>query len=78
MDRLGPHFEGQVGAYYLLSMLTGTEPRGLPGTAIDRIEFQRALRATARRCYRASQAHDTSGDPAVLEIQVKRKITFAR
>ena len=38
----GSHFEGQVGAHYLLSMLTGTEPRGLPGTAIDRIELQRA------------------------------------
>ena len=38
----GSHFKGQVGAHYLLSMLTGTEPRGLPGTMIDRIEFQRA------------------------------------
>jgi hypothetical protein len=35
----GSHFEGQVGAHYLISMLTGTEPRGLPGTMIDRIEF---------------------------------------
>jgi hypothetical protein len=35
----GSHFEGQVGAHYLLSMLTGKEPRGLPGTTIERIEF---------------------------------------
>jgi hypothetical protein len=35
-------FEGQVGAHYLLTMLVGGEPRGLPGTAIDRVEFQRA------------------------------------
>ena len=27
----GSHFEGEVGAYYLLSMLTGSEPRGLAG-----------------------------------------------
>jgi hypothetical protein len=38
----GPLFEGQVGAYYLLSMLAGGEPRGLPGTTVTRIEFQRA------------------------------------
>lgn len=37
----GSHFEGQVGAHYLLSMVTGTDPRGLPGTTIDRIKLQR-------------------------------------
>jgi hypothetical protein len=38
----GSHFEGQVGAHYLLSMLVGAEPRGLPGTVIERVEFQRS------------------------------------
>lgn len=38
----GPHFEAQVGASYLLAMLAGGEPRGLPGMVIDRIELQRA------------------------------------
>ncbi len=71
----GPHFEGQVGAYYLLSMLIGAEPRGLPGTAIDRIEFQRAAEGRSLDDV-IVHAHDRSGDPAVLEIQVKRSITF--
>jgi hypothetical protein len=43
----GSHFEGQVGAHYLLSMFTGSEPRGLPGTVIDRIEVQRAAEGRA-------------------------------
>ena len=72
----GSHFEGQVGAYYLLSILTGTEPRGLTGTAIDRIEFQRAAEGRPLDDV-IVHAHDTRGDPAVLEIQVKRTITFA-
>jgi hypothetical protein len=72
----GPYFEGQVGAHYLLSMLTGTEPRGLPGAVIDRIELQRAAEGRALDDV-IVHAHDTRGDPAVLEIQVKRSITFA-
>ncbi|MDP1947074.1 MAG: ATP-binding protein [Nitrospirota bacterium] len=72
----GSHFEGQVGAHYLLSMLTGTEPRGLPGTTIDRIEFQRAAEGRPLDDV-IVHAHDLRGAPAVLEIQVKRSITFA-
>lgn len=72
----GSHFEGQIGAHYLLSMLTGTEPRGLPGTTIDRVEFQRAAEGRPLDDV-IVYAHDEQGDPAVLEIQVKRSITFA-
>lgn len=72
----GSHFEGQVGAYYLLSMLTGTEPRGLPGAVMDRVELQRAAEGRALDDVFV-HAHDARGDPAVLEIQVKRTITFA-
>jgi len=72
----GSHFEGQVGASYLLSMLTGTEPRGLPGTAIDRVELQRAAEGRALDDV-IVRAYDPLGQPAVLEIQVKRTITFA-
>jgi len=72
----GSHFEGQVGACYLLSMLTGTEPRGLPGTTIDRIELQRAAEGRPLDDV-IVHAYDTRGAPAVLEIQVKRSITFA-
>src|SRR5262245_60298502 len=72
----GPLFEGQVGASYLLAMLVGAEPRGLPGTTIDRVELQRA--AEDRHLDDVIVlAHDTSGAPAVLEVQVKRAITFA-
>ena len=72
----GSHFEGQVGAHYLLSMLTGSEPRGLPGTVIDRIELQRAAEGRPLDDV-IIHAHDARGKPAVLEIQVKRSITFA-
>ena len=30
----GSHFEGQIGAFYLLSMLSGAPPRGLPPDVI--------------------------------------------
>ena len=73
----GSHFEGHVGAHYLLSMLTGTEPRGLPDTTIDRIEFQRAAEGRPLDDV-IVHAHDAHGNPAVLEIQVKRSITFAK
>src|SRR5262245_35973428 len=57
-------------------MLTGTEPRGLPGTMIDRIELQRAAEGRPLDDV-IIHAHDARGDPAVLEVQVKRSITFA-
>jgi hypothetical protein len=72
----GSHFEGQVGGHYLLSLLAGTEPRGLPGAVIDRIELQRAAEGRPLDDV-IVHAHDTRGNPAVLEIQVKRSITFA-
>lgn len=72
----GSHFEGQVGAQYLLTMLVGAEPRGLPGTLIDRVEFQRAAEGHPLDDV-IVHAHDAHGQPAVLEVQVKRSITFA-
>lgn len=72
----GSLFEGQVGAFYLLSLLTGTEPRGLPGTTIDRVAFQRAPEGRPLDDV-IVHAHDVRGTRAVLEIQVKRSITFA-
>ncbi|MBZ5522498.1 MAG: hypothetical protein LAP21_09690 [Acidobacteriia bacterium] len=70
----GPLFEGQVGAYYLLSMLAAGEPRGLPGTTVTRIEFQRA----SDRPLDDVVVHSTDGqgNQAVLEVQVKRTIDF--
>jgi hypothetical protein len=67
-------FEGQVGAYYLLSMLAGGEPRGLPGTIIVQIEFQRASERPLDDV--TIKATDHRGDQAILEVQVKRTINF--
>ena len=72
----GPHFEGQVGASYLLCMLAGSEPRGMPGTTIDRVAFQRGDDGYPLDDV-IVHAHDPEGKNADLEIQVKRSITFA-
>lgn len=72
----GAHFEGQVAAFYLLAMLSGAPPRGLPGTTIDRVALQQAN--TGRPLDDVIvHAVDASGNPVVLEIQVKRTITFS-
>lgn len=72
----GSHFEGQVGATYLLALLTGAEPRGLPGTSIDRVELQRAAEGRPLDDV-IVHAHDVGGETLTLEIQVKREVTFA-
>jgi hypothetical protein len=72
----GSLFEGQVGAFFLLSLLVRAEPRGLPGTIIDRVEFQRASEGHPLDDV-IVHAHDAQGKPAVLEIQVKKGISFA-
>lgn len=71
----GPLFEGMVGAHYLLSMLAGGEPRGLPGTTTARVEFQRASDARPLDDV-IVHAVDARGVFATLEIQVKRSMTF--
>ncbi|MEY9182365.1 hypothetical protein [Bradyrhizobium sp. USDA 313] len=70
----GAHFEGQVGAHYLLTMLAGGAPRGLPGTIIDSVAFQRADDHPLDDV--VVRAHDAVGHEAILEIQVKRSIRF--
>lgn len=72
----GAYFEGQVGASYLLAMLSGAEPRGLPGTRIERVELQRASEGRPLDDL-IVHACDAQGKTAVLEVQVKRSITFA-
>ncbi|WP_395647982.1 hypothetical protein [Terricaulis sp.] len=72
----GPLFEAQVGANYLLAMLRGAEPRGLPGFVSDRIKLQRAAEGHPLDDV-IIDAHDASGLKAVLEVQVKRSMTFA-
>jgi hypothetical protein len=72
----GSLFEVQVGAHYLLSLLTDAEPRGLPATQMDRVAMQRAAEGNPLDDVIVF-AHDLKGSPAILEIQVKRSITFA-
>lgn len=73
----GARFEGQVGAHYLLTMLAYAEPRGLPGTTIDRVEFQRGDDGFPLDDV-VVQAHEKkSGSATTLQIQVKRSIQFS-
>jgi len=72
----GSEFEAQVGASYLLSMIVGGEPFGLPGTVIDSIEFQRAGEGHPLDDV-IVHSHDFQGNTAVLEVQVKRSISFS-
>ena len=72
----GSHFESQVGAYYLLTMLAGAEPRGLPGTSIECVKFQQAAEGAPLDNV-IVHAHDSLGKGAVLDIQVKRSIAFS-
>lgn len=73
----GTHFEAQVGASYLLAMLSGAPARGLPGTTIDKIALQQANAGRPLDDV-VVHAHDNvTGEAAVLEIQVKRSVTFA-
>jgi hypothetical protein len=65
----GPQFEAGVGAFYLLSLLAGSEPRGLPGATIRTVEFQR--RGSGHPLDDVIiKAVNADGSAAVLEIGV--------
>lgn len=71
----GPQFEAKVGAFYLLSLLTASEPRGLPGAIIRSVAFQQ--RGSGRPLDDVVvQAENADGSEAVLEIQAKRTLAF--
>ncbi len=72
----GAYFEACIGASYMLSMLIGAEPRGLPATVIDRIKLQRGSEGHPLDDV-IVYAHGFDGKPAVIEIQVKRSISFS-
>lgn len=71
----GSEFEAEVGASYLLALLVGGEPRGMPATIIDTVAFQRGAEGHPLDDL-VVRAHDASGNPAILEVQVKRTIAF--
>ena len=67
----GPQFEADVGAFYLLSLLSEGEPRGLPGATTRTVEFQR--RGSG---HPLDDVIIKAVKAAVLEIQAKRTLTF--
>jgi hypothetical protein len=71
----GPQFEGKVGAFYALALLSGGEPRGLPGALIRSVEFQQRIAGHPLDDV-IVKAVNRDGSPATLEIQVKRTLTF--
>jgi hypothetical protein len=71
----GPQFESKVGAFYLLSLLISSEPRGLPGAITRTVAFQQ--RGSGRPLDDVViQATNADGSAATLEIQAKRTLTF--
>ena len=72
----GVYIEGELGAYYLLAMLAGTEARGMPGVKLVRVRFQGADHGYAMDDLILEGA-GSAGD-SLLEIQSKRDISFSR
>jgi hypothetical protein len=71
----GPQFEGKVGAFYILALLSSSEPRGLPGVIIRTVEFQQ--RGSGRPLDDVVvTGTNADGSAAILEIQAKRTLTF--
>lgn len=71
----GTYIEGELGAYYLLQMLAGSEARGLPGALIERVQFQGVDEGYALDDLIVHAA--SKNGSSVLEIQSKRTATFA-
>lgn len=71
----GNHFEGQIGAYYLLAMLAGAEARGIAGSRIEAVRYQGDSEGFSLDDVVVHA--QVAGRPALLEIQAKRTMTFA-
>jgi hypothetical protein len=71
----GPQFEAKIGAFYVLSLLARSEPRGLPGAVVRAVELQRRVDSHPLDDV-IVQATNADGSPAILEIQAKRTLTF--
>jgi hypothetical protein len=72
----GPQFEAKVGAFYLLSLLSGGEPRGLPGARVQSVALQQPVAGHPLDDV-VVKAVNADGSQATLEIQAKRTLTFA-
>jgi len=71
----GPLLEGEAAGFYLLSLLANGEPRGLPGTTVERVSFQQAAFGYPLDDI-VVHARNADGTPGILEIQSKRTLTF--
>jgi len=72
----GTYIEGELGAYYLLQMLAGSEARGLPGARIERVQFQAVDEGYALDDLVVHGVSDKGS--SLLEIQSKRTIKFSQ
>lgn len=72
----GAHFEQEVAAHYLLAMLCGAPPRGMPGTRIETVKLQQGNSGYPLDDVIVG-VMDAAGQQKSLEIQVKRTITFS-
>jgi hypothetical protein len=73
----GASLEAHVGAFYMLSLLTTGEPRGLPGATITTVKFQQAAHGRPFDDV-IIDAVNADGSPAFLDIQGKRTIDFTK
>jgi hypothetical protein len=73
----GPLFEGRVGAFYLLDLLSAGEPRGLPGATTRAAMLQQSAHGRLLDDI-TIDAVNADGSEAFLDIQAKRTIDFTR
>ncbi|MGX9857367.1 hypothetical protein ACR03S_18340 (plasmid) [Limimaricola variabilis] len=71
----GTYIEGQLGAYYLLQMLAGSDARGLPNARIEQVQLQGENEGYALDDLIVHGVSDKG--TALLEIQSKRTIRFS-
>jgi hypothetical protein len=71
----GGQLEAKIGAYYFLTMLAESEPRGLPGCTAQKVKFQRAYEDHALDDV-IVLGQSADGEPRTLEIQSKRTVDF--
>ncbi|TIP23071.1 MAG: hypothetical protein E5X67_34890 [Mesorhizobium sp.] len=71
----GSQFETRVGAFYTLSILADSEPRGLVGARIQSVALQQRIAGHPLDDI-VIHATNADGSEATLEIQAKRTMTF--
>jgi hypothetical protein len=71
----GTYIEGELGAFYLLQMLAGSEARGLPNARIEGVQFQGVDEGYALDDLIVHGVSDKGS--SLLEIQSKRTIKFS-